>query len=207
MAVAMLTTGCQSYRPLFDGATLDGWTALDSKSNVISADDMSFSVQDGTLHCSGVGKDYWIREKGVYGDFILRLEYKLAKDTNSGIFLRVPDRKHPAFSGFEVQILEDYGKEPGTHTNGAIYDVIAPCVNASVAAGEWNAVEVRCEGPRCKVVLNGKKIIDVNFDDEKFSEPIGKFDFPYKDLPRKGYIGVQNHGGKVWFRNIRIREL
>jgi hypothetical protein len=40
-----------------------------------------------------------------------------------------------------------------------------------------------------------------------FHQPIGKFDFPYKDLPRKGYFGVQNHGGKIWYRNVRVKEL
>ena len=196
------------YKSLFDGKTLDNWTAVDSGSvNVITGKDTSFSVQDGLIYCSGVGKDYWIRADGEYGDFVLRLEYKVAEGTNSGIFLRVPPAKHPAFSGFEIQVLEDHGDEPGTHSAGALYDVVAPCVNASKLAGEWNQIEVTCDGPKCSVVLNGEKIIDVNFDDEMFAKPIGKYDFPYKDLPRKGALGVQNHGGKIWYRNIRIKEL
>jgi hypothetical protein len=220
-ALAMFGLGCSSshhglstgevlggYKSLFDGETLDNWTSLDSSSTqVITGDDASFSVQDGVMYCRGEGKDYWIRENNPYGDFVLRLEYKVGENTNSGIFLRVPPDRHPAFSGFEIQVLEDHGKPPGKHSAGALYDVVAPSENASKPAGAWNEVEIRCEGPICVVVLNGKKILDVNFDDEMFHQPIGKFDFPYKDLPRKGYFGVQNHGGKIWYRNVRVKEL
>ncbi len=52
---------------------------------------------------------------------------------------------------------------------------------------------------------NGEKVLEADFS--KFTKPIGKFSFPYSELPVKGYFGLQNHGGKIAFRNIRIKAL
>src|SRR5262249_48802178 len=59
-----------------------------------------------------------------------------------------------------VQILDDYGKPPDTHGNGALYSKILPSENASKPAGEWQTVDVRLVGRQVSVTLNGKKIID-----------------------------------------------
>ena len=68
-------------------------------------------------------------------------------------------------------------------------------------------MEIRCQGLKVRVVLNGETVVDEDFSSEKYAKPIGKFDIAYNDLPRKGYLGVQNHGGELWFRNLRIRGL
>ena len=64
-------------------------------------------------------------------------------------------------------------------------------------AGEWNTIEVSCVGSRVSVVLNGKKVVDV---DQTTISAI-------KDKPRKGYVCLQNHGGTIAFRDIRVREI
>lgn len=66
-------------------------------------------------------------------------------------------------------------------------------------------MEITCDGPLVKVVLNGLKVIDTDFS--KLAKPIGKFDFAYADLPKIGYLALQDHWTPVWYRNIRIKPL
>ena len=208
LLMLIVGTGCAStgkFEPLFDGKTLDGWTAYSSEGEKIGPEECSFSVKDGTLHCSGHGKDYWIARNETYRDCVLRLEYKVTKAANSGVFLRSPGPAHPAFTGYEVQIYDDAGGETNTHCSGSIYDVVAPTENTAKPAGEWNVMEITHDGSKVKVVLNGVTVIDCDF--AEFTEPIGKFDFPYSKMPREGLVGVQNHGGELTFRNIEIKVL
>ena len=79
----------------------------------------------------------------------------------------------------------------------AIYDVMAPLVNAGKPAEEWNALEITLDGPLMKAVLNGEVVQDVNLDE------IGEL----RTRLRRGFIGLQDHGNYVAFRNIRIRKL
>lgn len=195
----------EGFKPLFDGKSLTGWRALDASGELVAPAESAFSVKDGVLYCSGKGKDYWVVAPGTYKDFVLRLEYKLVKDSNSGVFLRVPKPGHPAFLGFEVQIMGDSGKPAGKHSTGAIYDVIPPTKNMAKPEGEWNLYEIFCQGPLVTVLLNGTKVIDTDFS--KFTEPVGKFTTPYAELPREGWLGVQNHGGEIWFKSFEIKEL
>jgi len=156
------------------------------------------------IACKGYGY-HWLRYKQPMDDFILRLEFRTAKDTNSGVCLRTLEKGAPPFTGFEVQIADDYGKEPHKHGTGAIYDVVWPMYDASRPVGEWNEMEITCDGPLVTVVLNGLKVIDTDFS--KLTEPIGKFSFAYADLPKSGYIALQDHWTPIWYRNIRIKPL
>ncbi len=135
-----------------------------------------------------------------YKDFVLELDFKCSrKDTNSGVFLRVP--AVPAsddyiYHSFEIQI-EDAGE--GIHATGAAYDAEAPRVTASKPAGEWNHYKITFQGKRLKVELNGTLVLDWE------AEPRGKV----KDFAAEGYIGLQNHDSlsPVYFRDIFIKEL
>jgi hypothetical protein len=195
----------EGFKPLFDGKTLSGWRALDATGEAVAPAESAFSVKDGLLYCSGKGDDYWVVAPGTYGDFTLRLEYKLVKKANSGVFLRVPKAGHPAYLGFEVQIMGDSGEDPSSHSTGAIYDVLTPMRNMAKPEGEWNQFQITCKGSRVRVVLNDFKVIDTDF--AKLTQPIGKFTTPYSQLPLEGWLGVQNHGGEIWYRNIEVKEL
>lgn len=190
---------------VFDGKSIADWKPYSNEGELIPPDKSAFSVKDGVLHCSGNGPDYWITIPGVYSDCEFELEYKFAEDANSGIFLRAPDPDLPAYKGFEVQIIDDYGDFPDHHGNGSIYDVIGVMRNMTKPVGEWNKMSVWLKGSEIRIVHNGFKIIDTDFS--QLTEPIGKFDFPYANLPKEGMIGLQNHGGEIWFRNIRLRKL
>ena len=170
----------------------------------------NWAFKDGELVLAPLkkGSDLWT--KAEYGNFVLDLEYKLAQQTNSGVFLRAKD--HNWLPWVEVQVEDSYGKPVDKHSVGGIYDIVAPTINAVKPAGQWNRMTITADGPLVRVILNNKLVVDINLDDwtEAHKNPDGtqnKFNVAYKDLPRSGYIGLQDHGNKVWYRNIRMKEL
>lgn len=159
----------------------------------------------GELHIHGK-TIYPLRYVGYtsrdFGDFDLHIEFKVARRANSGIFLRSqPD--DPVHRGFEIQVLDSHGKPPHKHGCGAIYDVTTPMYNMALPAGEWNSYDISVHGGEVRVVMNGWTIIHTNLD--LMTMPIGKYEAPFAELPRRGYLMIQDHGGEAWYRNIRIR--
>jgi hypothetical protein len=202
---APVDAGERGFVTLFDGTSMDGWEMFSERTKEVKRD--AFYIDDaGNCVCKAYDAYWWRYKERQFDNFILRFDFKVAKDTNSGVCLRTLDNGvPPPFTGFEVQILDDHGQHPTVHTTGAIYDIVTPMYNASRPTGEWNAIEITCDGHLVKVVLNGMKVIDTDFG--KLAEPIGKFPFAYADLPKSGYIAFQDHGYPVWFRNIRIKPL
>lgn len=156
------------------------------------------------------GGDYiWTKDR--YGDFILDLEYMVSPNANSGVFIRTGDLKDYVHTGIEVQIHETTdGAKYGMC--GAIYDCLAPKKNVAKKANEWNHFTIVCKANKIYVVQNGVQIIDMNLDlwTEAGKNPDGtknKFKYAYKDMPREGHIGFQDHGQKLWFRNLKIKKL
>jgi hypothetical protein len=170
----------------------------------------SWTMANGVLTRKG-GGDIWTNEK--YGDFVLDLEFKVAKETNSGVFFRTADIKKRLHTGIEMQIYDSYGREkPGKHDCGAIYDVKEPSTNAVKPASQWNRVTVTAKGSKIKIVMNSNEIIDIDLNDwpEPHKNPDGtknKFNIAYKDMAREGVFGFQDHGKPVWYRNIKIKRL
>ena len=170
----------------------------------------SWGMEEGVLTAKG-GDDLWTKER--YGDFVLDLEFKLDPGTNSGVFLRTGDVKEWLHTAIEVQILDSYGREKITREDcGAIFDCLAPSVNAVRPPGKWNRYTITCSGSRITVVLNGHEVIAMDLDrwTEAHRNPDGtpnKFNSAYKEMPRVGNIGLQYHGHPVWYRNLKIRTL
>ncbi len=194
----------EGFEKVFDGKTLDGWKVYTNSGEEVPLEESAWSVKDGEIYCDGKKSDYWIvLPGGKHGDLNLRFEYKVTDGSNSGLFLKCPAVDLPAYKGYEVQIMSDHGSEPNLHATGSIYDVLAPMRNMNKPDGEWNEMEVINKGTRVKVKLNGFKVIDADLG--QLIEPIGKFEFAYSDLPEKGYVGFQNHGRELWFRNVRMK--
>jgi hypothetical protein len=165
----------------------------------------AWRFENGVLYTDG-GEGGWLATLRPYDDFRLSLEFRVPPGGNSGVFLRAPLEGDPAYTGMEIQILDDSAPQwrdlaPYQYT-GSIYGVQAPSERASRPAGQWQQVTITARGPRIEVVLNGRKIIDTSLDY-----------YPYKveshpGLVRTGgHIGLQNHGSRIEFRNLRIREL
>jgi hypothetical protein len=192
---------------LFNGKTLDGW----------KADGVAESkrpVEDGCINPHKCGASGMYQEK-QWGDYVLSLDFKLSKDCNSGVFVRtssleVRPGKDLGFNGIEVQLLDS--RDAGYHDTGAFYDLVKPTKNAMKPIGEWNHLIVTCDKNILSVELNGEKVNRMDLDEwtEKNKRPDGtphKFDIAYKDHPRKGYIGLQDHGADCWFKNIKLKPL
>ncbi|MDZ7724901.1 MAG: family 16 glycoside hydrolase [candidate division KSB1 bacterium] len=133
-------------------------------------------------------------------DFVLELDFKSeSMNTNSGIFLRIPDvvvNNDYITNSFEIQI---YDRGMGTHKTGAVYDAEAPIRDAMKPDGQWNHYKITCKGDRYKVELNGALVIDW------IVEPRGKI----TSFSENGYFGLQNHDDHavVRFKNIYLKKL
>jgi hypothetical protein len=148
-------------------------------------------------------------------NFVLSLDCKISPKCNSGIFVRTRSLtprpgKDVGFNGIEIAIDAEDG--PGFHTTGALYDLVATEVNAMKPVGEWNHFQITCDRSLIEAELNGRRVSRMNLDEwkEPNKRPDGsahKFDVAYKDHPRTGYIGLQDHGSDCWYRNIKLRLL
>jgi sugar phosphate isomerase/epimerase len=155
--------------------------------------------KEGVLKSQGGMGLFWYSAKR-FRDFVLELDFKCSQqNTNSGIFIRVPDvptSDDYIYHSFEVQI---YDAGEGIHQTAAVYDAEAPSKKASRPTGEWNHLKITCQGRRVRLELNGEEVLDWEM------EPRGKV----KDFAAEGYIGLQNHDSisPVFFKNIFIKEI
>lgn len=185
---------------LFNGEDLDGW-------QLRRAQRKGYVVEDGLLVCPADSGGY-LFTKGEYGDFVLRFEFRLSEGANSGVAIRTPllDRK-PAYEGIEIQILDNprfLGKLRPTQYHGSIYDVVPAKLGALRPLGAWNEQEIRCQGRRIAVTVNGQTVVDVDLDE--IDDPAVLEQHP--GLRRSaGHIGLLGHGDRVEFRDLRIKEL
>lgn len=189
----------KGFTSLYDGKSLTGWQVLNGKKEVWIADEKA-----GTFHTTKGGGG-WLMSEKEYGNFELRLQFKVPKGANSGVALRAPLKGDPAYQGMEIQILDDpnyKGLKEWQHT-GSIYGVVPSSSQPNKPLGEWNDYRIVCKGPKVMVELNGKVIVDADLNEHK--EKHGK---SHPGILRdKGFIGVQDHGGKIEFRNVFIKEL
>jgi len=201
---------------LFDGTSFDNWRGYLSEEM-----HPEWTIEDGAMAFTpGEKGGKNIISKDQYTNFILSLEWKISEGGNSGIFWGV--HEEAAFTeayqtGPEIQVL-DNEKHPdakvgeGRHSAGALYDMIAPPSDVTKPAGGWNlcVLEVNHKTNQGKVTLNGTELFTfpVNGTDwdnmvanSKFKdwEGFGKF--------QTGHIGLQDHSDKVWYRNIKIKNL
>jgi hypothetical protein len=128
---------------LFNGKDFTNWKGL------IPNKELGWTVKDGIL--TNQPKANNLITEGKYWNYELHAEFRLGEHSNSGIGLR---------GRYEIQILEDYGRPPNTHTNGALYSRVPPRINASKPANEWQTYDIRIVGREVTVVLNGQKVLD-----------------------------------------------
>jgi len=182
------------FRPMFNGKDLTGWQTTGNwvveENNVIT-----LKPRPGESGWKRYGA--YLTTDREYGDFVLDLEFKFNEKGNSGVFMRVGDLKDHVNSGFEVQILDTHGKQKvGPHDCGGVIGTAAPSKNMAKPAGEWNHYNITLMGSSLKVVLNGEQIIDLDLSKSRL-----------KDRPARGYISFQDEAKRIWYRNVRIKEL
>jgi hypothetical protein len=191
----------EGFVPLFNGRDLTGWRCYAGKPGV-------WRAEDGLLVCAGEGGG-WLGTERDYSDFVLRLEYRLKPAGNSGVYLRAPEEGHISRVGMEIQILDDdhprYARLDYYQYTGSLYHVVPPRRRVTKPAGQWNALEVRCEGRHLAVVLNGVKVVDEDLDRLRQDREVAR---EHPGLARTaGRLGLQNHNERVEFRHLRVKEL
>ena len=182
----------EGFTPIFNGKDFTGWN--------IQPDQGAWKIENGVMHCLGrPNVPYVILTEKKYENFELMLEFKMSRRCNSGIMVHQAERGWGRESriGMELQISDDAGREPSVYSCGAVYNVIPPSQIAVRPAGHWNAYHIILDWPILQIQLNGQLVQDVNLEN-----------YPQlKYRLRNGYIGLQNHGSEVEYRNIYIREL
>ena len=201
----------EGWQLLFNGKDLNGWRTFQGKE--ISG----WKVIDGVLNNSGVGSDHGgdIITKAKFQNFELSLEWKIAPQSNSGIFYHVNEKIGTAIyeSGPEYQLIDDKGwpdRLRDDQHSGANYGMHAPKNAVVKDSNEWNQTRIVVEGTHVQHYLNGVKVVDYQLWDNDWLLLKGKGkwkDYPYYGMARKGPIGLQDHGGLAQFRNIKIKVI
>jgi hypothetical protein len=153
------------------------------------------------------------------GNFELSLEWKVSEGGNSGIFYLAQEKPDQSIwkSAPEMQIL-DNAKHPdaklgvdGNRAAGSLYDLIPGKFEAVKPAGEWNKVKIMVYKGTVVHWMNGEYVLEYHLWTQDWNDMVAKSKFKdYKDFvntAEEGYIGLQDHGDDVWFRNIKIKEL
>ena len=204
---------------LFDGKTTNGWHNY-GKQNVGN----EWKVENGVLHLDASAKD---KEGGdlttnqEYGNFDLKLDWKISEKGNSGIIFYVNEdpAKYPESyeTGIEMQILDNgtptrLGQPDGklyTHRAGDLYDLLAS-KEVAKPLGQWNQMEIKSLNGKLDFYMNGVHTLSTHLWDDNWKKMVAISKF--KKMPdfgtfKKGKIALQDHGDDVWFRNIRIKRL
>ena len=210
-ALTLLAAGLLCGLNAADHPDTIGWKDLFGADLSGAAEAGKWTVTNGEL-VAGDHDTIWTKES--YGNFIFDLEFKVAKESNSGVFLRIANPKN-VLSGLEIQV---HDSTDGTKYGmvSVIYDAKPPTKSMSKPIGEWNHFTITCKDSLVTVVFNGEEVIHADLNDwpEKGKNPDGtpnKFPVALKDFARKGLIGLQGLHGKaqapVWYRNLKIKSL
>jgi hypothetical protein len=201
---------------LFDGTNFDNWRGYLSEGMY-----PEWTIEDGAMVFTPSGKGGRnIITKNTYTDFELSLEWKISEGGNSGFFWGVyedPKYKEAYQTGPEIQVLDnerhpDALANPKYHQAGALYDLVQPMHDVCKPAGEWNlcVLKVNHKTNEGSVTLNGTVIVTFPVQGEAWDAMVQNSKFKGWEGFGKhhtGHIGLQDHGDKVWFRNIKIKEL
>ncbi|HEX6643408.1 MAG TPA: DUF1080 domain-containing protein [Gemmatimonadales bacterium] len=196
-----------SWRTLFDGTSTAAWRGFQMESLPTG-----WQVEDGSLVRAGGGGDIITRDQ--FGDFELELEWKVADGGNSGIMYRVTEADSSTYrTGPEYQVLDDAAHPDGGNrltSAGSAYGLYAAPAGVVKPAGEWNAARIVARGAHVEHWLNGQKVVEYELwsPDWEAKVKASKFvEWPGYGRSPRGHVALQDHGDRVEFRNIRIREM
>lgn len=187
------------FQPIFNGRDLGGWQGAER----------GYAVEDGKLVALKTGRgNLYTRDE--FTNFVLRFDFKLEPGANNGIALRAPTTGDAAYSGMEIQVLDDtsdqYKNLQPYQYHGSVYGIVPAKRGYLKPVGEWNSQEIALRGRHITVTLNGATIVDANLDEASTPKTIDGREHP--GLKRStGYIGLCGHGARVEFKNLRVKKL
>ena len=209
----------EGWQLVFNGKSTHGWHSYGK-----TDPGNEWKVEDGTIHLDASTKN---AERGdlvtndTYGNFDLKLDWKISEKGNSGIIFYVNDDpekyKETYITGIEMQVLDNGtptrpGQPDGkiyTHRAGDLYDLLASKEVAN-PLGEWNHVEIKSVNGQLDFYMNGQHTLSTHLWDDNWKKMVAISKFKY--MPAfgtfiKGNIALQDHGDDVWYKNIRIKSL
>jgi hypothetical protein len=197
----------EGWRLLFDGRTTEGWRGYKRP-----AAPPSWRAIDGELVRVAGGGDLITTEQ--FGDFELALEWKVGQAGNSGVFYRMTEEGEQSYhTAIEMQVLDDAGHADGQSrltSAGSLYGLYPAPEGVVKPAGEWNSARILVRGNHVEHWLNGQKIVDAELWSDDWNRRLAASKFtqwPGFARAARGHIGLQDHGDRVAFRNIRLRDL
>lgn len=196
---------------LFDGKTTDGWRNFNGETLT------GWIVEDGCLVGLGLGGDIGgdIVSVGEYEYFTLSWDWKLGPKGNSGVMYHVLEGEKynaPYETGPEYQLIDDENYEfelEDWQTTASDYAMYVADSSKKVNTGDWNSSKIVYTPEKAEYWLNGKKVVEFvpGSEDWKERRNSGKWeDYPDYGLASSGHLSLQDHGSKVWFRNIKIKR-
>jgi hypothetical protein len=203
------------WKLLFDGRTTEGWRGYRMKEVP-----PGWKVIDGVLTRvaggaggKGAGGGDDIVTLDQYDNFELKLQWRVGKGNNSGILYRCTEDAVTSWhTAPEMQVLDNTGWHDKNrfHQAGALYDLYAASKDVVREHGKWNEVKIVANGNHVEHWLNGEKVVEYEWNSDDWKQRVAKSKF--KDLPTfakaaKGHICLQDHSGKVEYRDIKIRPL
>lgn len=208
----------EGWQLLFDGSSLNGWHKYGTDSI-----GKAWEINDNSIHLAVSDKKDWQAKNGgdiisanAFTNFHLKLDWKVAKDGNSGIIFYVHEDptqyKYPWMTGPEMQVLDNNGHPDAKiikHRAGDLYDLITSKETVKPAM-EWNHAEIISNNGLLQFYLNGEKVVETTMWDAAWVDRIAKskfHEFPGFGTYKKGKLCLQDHGDKVWYKNIKIKEL
>lgn len=213
MIILVLATSplqADEWRTLFDGNILAGLRGYRMEGFPVK----TWEVTPDYLKTIP-GRSVDLITEQVFEDFEFEFEWKVPPGGNSGVMYRVAEINAPTYhSGPEYQVLDDTrhpdGRNPKT-TSGSLYALIAPSDEKQLeAVGSWNKSRIVMENGQVEHWLNGKKVVEYEWNSSKVRELIRESKFaawPEFMQQTSGHIAIQHHGEEAWFRNIRVRNL
>jgi hypothetical protein len=196
----------EGFKPIFDGVSLKGWRAYKSETPPTG-----WRAVNRELVRDGEGGDLMTMDR--YGDFELRLDWKISAKGNSGIIYRIGDGPYPWSTGPEYQILDNAGHSDGNSpltSAGSNFAVNPPVHDVTRPVGEWNESRLIARGNHVEHWMNGVKLLEYEIGSADWEARVKASKFAkmpgYGRQPR-GYIALQDHGNLVSYRNIRIKIL
>lgn len=203
----------KGWQLMFDGTNTSNWRGYN-----MSGFPDCWKVEDGclTMTTEGGAESQDIITDKIYKSFALSIEYKVAQGSNSGIIYQIaedPKYKFPYETGPEVQIIDHVtfpAKLEDWQSCGANYAMYPPMKKPYKPIGEWNHLLLVVNGNHVTHILNGEVIVEFEKNSEEWIKlrNSGKWsDYPDYGKYDEGHISLQNHGSKVWFRSIKLKEL
>ena len=211
------------WRLLFNGEDNGNWRGYDTEEFPTD-----WKVRKGTLFMAGSGRGEAGSENGgdilydeKFDNFHLKLEWKISEGGNSGIFYlgqESDDFDYIWETAPEMQVL-DNKKHPdamlgenGNRQAGSLYDLYPAKPQNAKPAGEWNKVEIIVYDGTVVHKQNGKTVVEYHLWTPKWKKDVADSKFPelnedWADVAKEGYVGLQDHGDDIWFRDIKIKEL